>query len=166
MSFSISNMEGVNVSQFTTVSASTPEYPNPPFAVGTTTAGNNGTWWMYVQASAAVTATFACVISTTHTIQHLTTTTGLRGLLVGFPSIDIPSGSYGWVQVKGPASVQVLASAVANTRLNTTATAGAMDDDGTASTKEVLGIALTTTRAASQGPAPAMLNWPAVGVTL
>jgi hypothetical protein len=62
--------------------------------------------------------------------------------------------------------LQVLASAAANVRLNTTATAGALDDDGTSTTKEVLGIALTTARAASQGLAPAMLNYPAVGVTI
>jgi hypothetical protein len=106
------------------------------------------------------------VISVTHTVAHMTTTTGLRGLLVGVPAVDIAASSYGWVQIKGPANLQVLASAAANVRLNTTATAGALDDDGTAGSKDVLGIALTTARAASQGLAPAMLNYPAVGVTI
>ena len=96
----------------------------------------------------------------------MTTTTGLRGLLVGVPAVNIAASSYGWVQIKGPADLQVLASAAANVRLNTTATAGALDDDGTAGTKDVHGIALTTARAATQGSAPAMLNYPAVGVTL
>ena len=166
MSFTTSNILGPVLGDYTTVSTSTPEYPGAPFAVGTRAFGNNGTEWIYVQTTAAVTATFACVISTTNTAAHMTTTNGLRGLLVGFPLVDIPSGSYGWLQVKGPASIQVLASAAANARLNTTATAGALDDDATAGSKEILGVALTTARAASQGSAPAMLNYPAVGVTL
>jgi hypothetical protein len=166
MSFSISNMLGAWVLDTQAISTTSLEYPAPPFAVGTRAIGNNGTEWMYVQASAAVTATFACVISVTNTVAHMTTTTGLRGLLVGVPAVDIAANSYGWVQIKGPANLQVLASAAANVRLNTTATAGALDDDGTSTTKEVLGIALTTARAASQGLAPAMLNYPAVGVTI
>lgn len=163
MSFSTQNMVGPWITDAFTTTA---EYPTPPFAVGTQVNGINGSVWIYVQASAAITAAYACVISTTHTAAHMTTTTGLRGLLVGVPMVDIPNGSYGWLQVKGPANLQVLASAAANVRLNTTATAGALDDDGTAGAKEVLGIALTTARAATNGTAPAMLNYPAVGATL
>ncbi len=167
MSYSTQNMLGAVLNDFQTVTTTTPEYPAPTFAVGARAFGTAGTEWIFVQASAAISANFFCVISTTNTAAHLTTTTGLRGLLVGIPLVAIPSGSYGWLQVKGPcANAQVLASCAANVRLNTTATAGAVDDDGTTSTKEVLGVALTTARAASQGNAPAMLNYPAIGVTL
>jgi hypothetical protein len=167
MSFTTSNMLGAVLNDFTTVTTTDPVLPNPPLAVGTRAFGNSGTEWIYVQASAAISAGFFCVISITNTAAHVTTTNGLRGLLVGVPLVAIPSGSYGWLQVKGPcAAAQVLASAAANARLNTTATAGALDDDGGAGTKEVLGVALTTARAASQGNAPAMLNYPAIGVTL
>jgi hypothetical protein len=52
------------------------------------------------------------------------------------------------------------------TRLNTTATVGALDDDGTAGARVINGIALTASRAASQGNAVGILNFPQVGVTL
>ncbi len=120
------------------------------------------------QTNTAVTAGYACVLDTSWGADHITTTNGLRGLLVGVAQVDIAALSYGWFQRSGKASVgvRVLASAAADARLNTTATAGALDDDGTATTKEILGIALTTANGGSTALTAAMLNFPAVGVTL
>ena len=60
----------------------------------------------------------------------------------------------------------VLASAAANVRLNSTATGGSPDDDGTSTTKTLDGIYLTTARGGSNGSAPGVLNYPQVGVTI
>src|SRR6185436_9100595 len=75
-------------------------------------------------------------------------------------------GDYGWVQVYGECdAIQVLASAAANVALASTTTAGALDDSVSTPTINVTGIQLTTARAASQGNAPGVLNWPVVGST-
>lgn len=102
----------------------------------------------------------------TYTALQISTANDARGQLCGVAKIAVPAGSYCWLQVKGIANAQVLASAAANTRLNTTGTAGALDDDATAGSMQVQGIYLTTARAASPGTAPCVLNYPFVDVTL
>jgi predicted DNA-binding ribbon-helix-helix protein len=44
--------------------------------------------------------------------------------------VALLDNEYGWFQVLGKGSLRTLASAAIGTRLNTTATAGAVDDDG------------------------------------
>lgn len=74
------------------------------------------------------------------------------------------AGDYGWVQVYGTCdAMQVLASAAANVALATTTTAGALDDTVTNPTVNITGVVLTTARAASQGNAPGVLNYPVIG---
>jgi hypothetical protein len=136
------------------------------FGLGDLSTDQDGNVWIYVQASAAVTVNYFVVMSATYTVAPITTTNGLRGLRVGVPAAAMASGDYGWVQFYGPATVQVLASAAANVALNTTATAGALDDDATTGAKSILGAHLTTARGGTAGTAPAMLNWPSVGATL
>lgn len=136
------------------------------FGLGDLSTDQDGNVWIYCQATAAVTANFFVIITAAFGATQITTTNGLLGLRVGVPAAAMASGDYGWVQVFGPATVQVLASAAANTRLNTTATGGALDDDGTTGAKEIRGVALTANRAASAGTAPAVLNYPQVGATL
>lgn len=136
------------------------------FSIGDQATDSAGNVWIYVQATSAMSQYIIAVVSAAGTAAFATTSTALRGLRLGVPAVTFASGDYGWVQVYGPATVQVLASAAANVRLNTTATAGALDDDGTVGAKEVLGIALTTARSASAGTAPAVLSYPTVGATL
>lgn len=100
------------------------------------------------------------------TVAPLGTANDARGNYVGVAPVAIASGSYGWLQIFGACTMNVLASAVANVRLNTTATAGSPDDDGTASSMAIDGLYLTTTRGSTAGSAPGVLNFPAVGVTL
>ena len=136
------------------------------FSVGDRNVNYDGKEYVFVLAGAAITSTYACRYTAAYSAAHLSTSNDARGDLVGVAVADIASGSYGWVQIKGPANLQVLASCAANVRLNTTGTAGALDDDGTATTMAVDGITLSTARAASQGSAAAVLNYPSVGVTL
>ncbi len=139
------------------------------FGLGDRYTDQAGREFVYAQASAAITANFVCIITEAYVATMVTTTNGLFGTALGVcTSLDaLATGDQAWFQVKGPiAGIQVLASCAANVRLNTTATAGSLDDDGTASTKSILGIALTTARAASAGLAPAILSYPTIGPTL
>lgn len=127
-------------------------------------AGNEYLWVSF--GGAVASAGQVVVIDEAYSALLLSTANDARGDLVGVVPYAAASGEFGWVQVKGVAQIQVLASAAANTRLNTTATAGALDDDGTASAMQVQGIYLTTARAASPGTAPGVLNYPFIDVTL
>lgn len=124
--------------------------------------------WVFVKASSAIAQYDVVTFDETYTtvVAPLGTANDARGDLVGVAAVAIASGAYGWLQVKGPCTMNVLASCAANVRLNTTATAGSLDDDGTVGSMQVEGIYLTTARAASNGSAAGILNYPVIGVTL
>lgn len=136
------------------------------FGLGDRLVQSDGKEYVFVQASAAITQYDVVYITSAYAAADITTTVGLRGALIGVAPIAFAINEYGWVQVKGPCTMNVLASCAANVRLNTVATAGYLDDDGTATTKQAQGIYLTTARAASNGSAPGILNYPYVDATL
>lgn len=137
------------------------------FGLGDRYVDSAGLEWVYVSAAAAIAQYDVVFFTSAYAASSLSTANDARGNLVGVAGVAFASGERGWVQVKGPvANANVLASAAANVRLNTTATAGSLDDDGTAGSMQVQGIYLTAARAASNGPAPAILNYPYIDVTL
>lgn len=121
--------------------------------------------WLYVQAGAAFAAGDNVVVDELGAATELTTTNSKKGNRVGVCPCAFASGDYGFVQVYGVTSSMVLTLAAPNVNINTTATGGALDDDATAGSKVINGIVLTTARGAGTGTAPAVLNWPTVGVT-
>lgn len=128
-----------------------------------------GKLYLYVKASSAIALYDVCTIDPATfitTVAPLGTANDGRGNYTGVAAVAIASGSYGWLQVYGACTMNVLASCAANVRLNTTGTAGSLDDDGTGSSMAVDGIYLTTARGSTAGSAPGVLNNPAVGVTL
>ena len=84
----------------------------------------------------------------------------------GVASAAVTASYYYWAQVYGPADIRVAASCAAFTTLNTTATAGQLDDDASAGAEVINGLGLTAARAASAGTAAGSLSYPFVGVTL
>lgn len=126
-----------------------------------------GNEYVYVQAgSGGLTANFVATIDEAYGAVMVSTSNDARGDLLGVAPATIAANSFGWVQVKGVCNVQVAASCAANVRLNTTATAGQIDDDGTGGSIALDGIVLTTARGASAGTAPAVLNYAIQGVTI
>lgn len=139
----------------------------PKFALGTRTQGSEGTEWLYVKASGTITAAgYVVSIDETFLAVQASTSNDAEGDLGGVAPMAFVSGEYGWVQVKGPTLIQVAASCAANVPLNTTATAGQLDDDSTAGALILDGAYLTTARAASAGTAAGMLNYPKFGVAI
>jgi hypothetical protein len=163
MSFSIQPRAG---SWILDVFTPTSEFPLPPVPVGTVDVGPNGSEWVFCRANTALSAGFVAQIGITFAADHVTTANSLFNRPLGVPAVAIPANSFGWLQRKGPSSVRGLASAVADARLNTTATAGAIDDDGTVGAKVVNGITFTTAVGGVAANQAAMLNDPVVGVTL
>ena len=126
-----------------------------------------GNEYVYVQAGVGgLTANFVAAIDEAYAAVMVSTSNDARGDLIGVAPVAIAANSYGWVQVKGVCNVQVAASCAANVRLNTTATAGQIDDDGTGGSIALDGIVLTTARGGTAGTAPAVLNYAIQGVTI
>ena len=140
------------------------------FKLGTTASTSDGKEYRYVQASGAITgAGYAAVVNVESWLAIQATTANAAakiGWLVGFAMAAMATGEYGWLQVKGAASIEVFASCAAGVRINTTATSGALDDDATVGARAIDGATLTTARAASQGSANAVLSDCRVGATI
>lgn len=138
----------------------------PPFELGTRMRGADGSEWVYVQASGAITgAGYAVVIDQTFQAAMVTNTNGLRGLPIGIPGAAFADNDYGWVQIFGACSIRVAASCAANVETTTTTTAGQLDDAAGTGTKEILGLVLTTANGGSAGNAPGFIVYPTVYVT-
>jgi hypothetical protein len=141
-----------------------------PFAVGQIgQTDNNGKQYVFVKTTSAIAAGDCVTYDETYNtiVAPLGTANDARGDRAGVATVAIASGSYGWLQIYGVnLGINVLASCAANARLNTTATAGSLDDDGTAGSMQVEGIYLTTARGGTNGSAPGVLNYPIIGITL
>lgn len=129
--------------------------------------------FVYGRANGAVTgAGYVCVEVTGFDFTMATTTTTAPGssgpgTRVGVAQAALADNEYGWFQVYGKGSVRTLASAAKGTKLNSTATGGALDDDATAGAETIDGIVLmTATGGAAATNADAMLTYPSVGRTL
>ena len=129
--------------------------------------------FVYGRANGAVTGLgYVCVEQTGFDfgMADLTATTpgtAGPGSRVGVAQAALADNQYGWFQVYGKGSVRTLASAAKGTRLNTTSTAGAVDDDGTAGSESIIGLVImTATGGVAATNADGMLVYPVVGITL
>lgn len=167
---SIGDLAGVNFSNIyvaPAIGAYNYGTSNPDFEVGTHAFGARGTEWVYVKygTGGSTGLGFVMVYNELFVATMLTLTNDLIGQHIGVSPAAALIDNYGWLQVAGACdAIQVLASCAANVDLNSTATAGAIDDAGATGFK-ISGIELTTARAASQGNAPGMLNYPVITST-
>lgn len=131
--------------------------------------------YLYVQFPASTALAVGDVVlvngSGVASVATTTTTTpgNAAGRRVGVVVTAVASSAtaqFGWVQVYGPSSVRVLANAAQNTILNTTATAGVLDDDATAGAEVIDGLVLNATNGGATAAVAASLNYPFVGRTL
>ena len=110
------------------------------FGIGT---NGIGATFMYVKAASAITAFDIAKIDDDFTIASLTTTiSGSEPTACGAAQIAFATNEYGWVAVKGRFKVNALTLCVADVKLYTTATAGAVDDTAT---DLIQGLKLLTT---------------------
>lgn len=162
---------GISPTQITAATAT------PAFRLGTRGGYDNPTLgyqeFVYGRANGAVTGLgYLCLEATGFDFVMATLTTSAPGAQgpgsrAGAAQAALADNEYGWFQVYGKGSLRTAASAAIGTRLNTTATGGQVDDDGTAGSEQVLGIVLmTATGGAAATNADAMFSYPVVGVTL
>jgi hypothetical protein len=140
------NMVGVDPTLYYAVSASTtPEYPAPPYIVGTQAFGSDGSQFVFVQASTSISLTDFVVINagtvssaymansvtTTNVVSSLAVGLGATGLVIKGSVSFIPAAAYFWACTKGqyvPATTSgtVMATNTAGVILFTSSIAGTL----------------------------------------
>lgn len=147
----------------------------PEFTVGThgfvmTSEGPKA--YRYVVSAGGVTgAGYVVDIDSSSNDAAMSTTTTTApgtgaGKAVGVGVAAIAAGGYGWVQVYGRCVVRVAASCAAYTIINSTGTAGQLDDDATAGVEVIDGLVLDVANGGSAATVAGFANWPKVGRTL
>lgn len=91
---------------------------------------------------------------------------GGHGTRVGVAQFAATAGQFGWYQVYGQCTALTAGAVAVGTRINTTATAGAIDDDGTVGARAINGAVFKTAAAGAAVSADFRLSYPSVGVTL
>lgn len=144
-----------------------------PGQIGFNTTSDGSKGYIYVQDSGSgITGDgyVALVDGAAFTAVMASTTTSAPGTgagkMAGIARAAIAASGFGWLQIFGAGTVQVSASAAAYTLINTTATAGQLDDDAGAGSEVMDGIVLNTANGGSAGTAAGFINWPRVGRTL
>lgn len=137
----------------------------------TTSAGIKGYIWALAGAGGWTGDGYVCDIdgSSYSAVMSTTTTTAPgtgAGKLVGVARTAVAASSYGWLQVFGPGTVRVAASCAAYTLINSTATAGQLDDDASVGAEVINGIVLDVANGGAAGTVAGFINWPNVGRTL
>lgn len=137
------------------------------FGLGDRYCDHTGKQYIWVQADGAISANDVVVISEAYQADQADTTNsaGALGDRVGVAPYDFADDDYGWVQVEGPCTVNVGSSCAANTKLNTTGTAGRVDDDATAGAETVHGL-YTTGAESSNEAAGILVSQPHIDATL
>jgi hypothetical protein len=131
----------------------------PSQAIGTRMVGNDNSTWLYITGGSAVAQYDVVTIDEDYSGIPGTKAALDDGHIVGVAPEAISSGEYGWVQLTGVVTMNVLASAAADVTLYSSATAGSLDDTSTSQTA-VNGLFLTTARGGTAGSAAGMGTWP------
>ena len=138
------------------------------FDLGSRFTDNEGKEYIYVHANGAIVAADVVLIDEAYEADQIDTTNSASGFgqVCGVALGAFTDNYYGWVQIYGVVSaINVASSCAANIAINSTATAGRLDDDATVGAEVVNGIVLTTAETTGN-TAPGFLSYPTVGATL
>lgn len=96
---------------------------------------HQGNCYIFVQASGSIAQYDVVAISSTGIAQALTKALADTGVGIGVACATLSSASYGWAQIEGVTSVNVLQTCSSSIALYTSGTAGKLDDTTTSQTK-------------------------------
>lgn len=129
------------------------------FGLGDRYVDKNGNEYVFVQASGAVAQYDAVHINSANIAQALTKALGDTGLPVGVAVATLSSASYGWAQIKGLGTVNVLQTCSSSTALYTSGTAGKLDDTTTSQVK-IAGVVILANQTQSAAAAAVIGTYP------
>jgi hypothetical protein len=138
------------------------------FGLGDRHTDHDGKVWTYVQASAAIAQYDVVVFDESYTTlaAPVSTSNDARGDKLGVAAVAFADNEYGWLQIYGPTTLNVLASCAPHVELTTTATGGSLDDATTSSLVVADGIVTTAASVSAASAKAGVLNFPVVGRTL
>lgn len=128
--------------------------------------------FIYGRAKGAITGLgYVCVETTGFDFAMVTVTlttagTAGHGSRLAVPQAALADNEYGWFQVYGKGTIRTTGAAAIGTRLNTTGTAGTVDDDAGSGSEAIFGLVLLTATGGAAAGSDAMLSYPVVGTTL
>lgn len=171
--FATTPLEGIDFAAVYTGSVSlTPEYPAPPFALGTIAEGTDGTIFMYVKSNGTINQfDFVYIDHNYNAYQAVNGTPSGDGFadIIGCSQVAAVATNSLWVALKGNAGLQgnMAAATTQGVQLFTSATAGQLASTSNSSTSPTVsalinGVVVQTTTTVS-GPANVTLVWPDVG---
>lgn len=135
------------------------------FGVGDSYEDSSGNEWVFVQAGAPITAYSVVAIDTAYTANPISNANASAPVMVGVAAVAFASADYGWVQQRGPCTIQVVASAAKNAALHTTVTGGALDTTTISTSTNYIILGITALSAGSAGGVthvPANMSYPNV----
>ena len=144
--------------------------PSAPFAAGTRTNMQNGGTAIYCKLSTGgATGQYYCIVAPSSNwgaAVMMSNSVGALGDPVGsfLGSAAAVSGDYGWVQISGTGSI-FLNTASANVAMQSTTTAGEVDDASGSGTKVLTNLWLTAANAGSAAVTACEMQNPTVGAT-
>lgn len=131
------------------------------FSLGEKQTGTDGSEWVYVQASGAITQyNYVCI---DENFQAVAGTKALVdvGHTIGFAQAAFEDDEYGWVALKGTnISALLAASCAPDVALYTSSTAGVLDDSSTSQTKIDGVVAVSTAGTASTNAIEVIATYP------
>lgn len=130
------------------------------FTLGQQVTGNNGSIWIYIQASASITQYDAVRIDSGYKIGQLTIDTGKQPVSVGFAQVAFSTADYGWVMLAGKPLVRLAADCEPSLAIYATATGGVVDD-ATVSTM-IQGLVADTSVTGATTAATCVANFPTI----
>lgn len=138
-------------------------------ALGTVATGTDGTEWVYCVSSGAITQFQAVGINEDYDAYSLTSTLAAQSDKIGFAQVAFAAGEYGWIATRGSnIKVRTKASALADTQLWTTASAGVLDDATAAGAFKIDGVVLVSSASTAANGAAGIevkASWPAIRET-
>jgi hypothetical protein len=135
------------------------------FSPGQMVLGDWGGCWVYGQASGSLFARATAHLNNSMQATGVTTASSPRGAPVGVAMAAMTNGQWGWFQRAGQVNGSAASAIPAGARLNTTATAGSLDDDGTVGAKTIEGMGVLVAVGVA-GSVELTLSFPFIGATL
>jgi hypothetical protein len=153
--YPVSPVHGANFTESTT---------DQRFALGQVLEGANNSQWTYVKSGEAITQYMAVAIDEEFVARKLTKALADSRQTIGFAQFAFSaSNTYGWVPTKASGNISVLvkASCAADTRLQTTSSAGVLDDTTTATQTYIDGVVVVVAATSSGTQAEECIaTWP------
>lgn len=165
VAYSTANMLGANLQQVYTPSTDLVPFTGgdtPPFAIGQTTKGTDGSEWTFVIADEDIDQYDWVGIDENFKAAPLTKAMADDGWIIGVAQVDVPDNSYAWVCTKGAnVSGNVAASTAADSSLYTSSVAGRLKASGSLTLQtKIDGVVAVSAKNSVAGATEVLLTWP------